>query len=162
MSYWSAIYPFIDDVEGYFIYVFYFLSIMANVFFFTFIMLTENKKNWRLLLEVISMMFTAAGFFIGKYCYSHKNYYTGAISSAIANSSDLLVHWMFCYIYLKLSIEVRFLLDRRIYTTNQDIILKRNRWSLSLEIANILNFLVVIAILVYKLWTGKYHSQLMY
>ena len=118
MSFWSAAYPVIDNVEGYFIYVFYFCSILANVFFLTFILLTENKKNWRLLLEVISMMFTAAGYLIGKYYYSHKHYLTGAISSSIANSSDLTVHWMFCYIYLKLAIEVRYLLDNRIYTIN--------------------------------------------
>jgi hypothetical protein len=49
---------------------------------------------------------------------------------------------MLCYIYLKLQIEVKFLLDNRIYTGNQIIILKRNRENFYLEVAKILNVMI--------------------
>ena len=67
------------------------------------------------------------------------------------------MHWIFCYIYLKLQIEVKYLLDSRIYTTNQDIILKRNRENLCLEVANILNALISLGILVGEIWMGGFY-----
>ena len=31
---------------------------------------------------------------------------------------DNFVHWSFCYTYLKLSVEVKYMFDRRIYTND--------------------------------------------
>ena len=80
----------------------------------------------------------------------------GAIYTSFAN----FVHWMFCYIYLKLQIEVKYLLDSRIYTTNQDIILKRNRENFCLEVVNILNALISVGILAGDIWMDDFYNYL--
>jgi hypothetical protein len=73
---------------------------------------------------------------------------SAVISSYVYNSFDTYVHWMFCYIYLKLQIEVKYLLDSRIYTGNQEIILKRNRENFCLEVFNLLNALFSLGLLI--------------
>ena len=39
-------------------------------------------------------------------------------SYAMVNSVGTFVHWMFCYTYLKLTIEAKYMFDRRIYTND--------------------------------------------
>jgi hypothetical protein len=56
---------------------------------------------------------------------------------------------MFCYIYLKQQIEVKYLLDNRIYTSNQAILMHRNRENFCLEVANILNLLISVGLLIF-------------
>jgi hypothetical protein len=80
--------------------------------------------------------------------YFHGHYKWAVISSAVNMSFDNYVHWMFCYIYLKLQIEAKYLLDSRIYTGNQDIILKRNRENFWLEVTNIINAFISLGLLI--------------
>ena len=67
---------------------------------------------------------------------------------------------MFCYIYLKIQIEVKYLLDSHIYTGNQDIILKFNRENFFLEFANILNTIVSLGLLIINILSDGYYSLL--
>ena len=69
---------------------------------------------------------------------------------------------MFCYIYLKHKIEVKYLLDSRIYTTNQDIIMQRNRENLCLEVANLLNFLLSVGLLVWYICMKNAFNNLIF
>ncbi len=72
------------------------------------------------------------------------------------------MHWLFCYIYLKQQIEVKYLLDRRIYSANQAIIIRRNLENFCLEFANIVNLLISVGILVWYLCEKKFYNDLIY
>ena len=67
---------------------------------------------------------------------------------------------MFCYIYLKLSIEVKYLLDSRIYFQNSDIIMQRNRENFCLEVANVINVFLSLGLLAYEIWLGDFYSDI--
>ncbi len=75
-----------------------------------------------------------------------------SIMVVAASTPDFSIQLMFCYIYLKLSIEVKYLLDSRIYFQNSGIILLRNRENFCLEVANIMNIFISIGLLVYEIW----------
>ena len=88
---------------------------------------------------ICTMMVYALSFIFKEFCIEHGFYSLAVILYAFEISFAIYVHWMFCYIYLKQQIEVKYLLDSRLYTGNQKILMKRNRENFCLEIANILN-----------------------
>jgi hypothetical protein len=67
---------------------------------------------------ISTMMVYSASFTFSQFCMRHGYDLTALILNAIVVSFDSYVHWMFCYIYLKLQIEVKYLLDSRIYAAN--------------------------------------------
>ena len=127
-------------------YIVYSASFFGNVFYSFYLCQTKNK-NWRLKVMIFCMMVYAASSILQTCSEKENKIKTSHIFYAIAYSFENYVHWMFCYIYLKLQIEVKYLLDNRIYTANQEIIMQRNRQNFCLEIANILNIMISIGLL---------------
>jgi hypothetical protein len=103
-------------------YVLYSASFFGNVFFSFYLCQTENK-NWRLKVMIFTMMMYAASY-VGIVWLYELGYFTiYLILYAIIVSIGIYLHWLFCYIYLKQQIEVKYLLDNRIYAANQEIIM---------------------------------------
>ncbi len=68
---------------------------------------------------LLVMMVLAVSATLINISYWHNHFQLALIFTSITISFDNYVHWMFCYIYLKLQIEVKYLLDSHIYTGNQ-------------------------------------------
>ena len=54
------------------------------------------------------------------------------------------------------------MLDNRIYSANQAIMMQRNRENFCLELANIINLLISVGILVWYILLKKYYSNLIF
>lgn len=67
------------------------------------------------------MVVTCVGYLTYVVSFKWGDPKVGFYAFGIVVPFDIFVHWMFCSIYMKLSIEVRYLLDKRIYTDNLDI-----------------------------------------
>ncbi len=106
---------------------------------------------------IFCIMVYAASYTVGYFCETIGDITTNEILIAIAVSFSNYVHWMFCYIYLKQQIEVKYLLDKRIYAANQAILMQRNRENFCLEVTNIFNILVSIGLIVLYLWWSLYY-----
>ena len=72
------------------------------------IMNTPQKGNWRLIVLVLSMMTVCASYPTYVYFIGTKREFRAYSFKA---SSVTFVHWMFCYIYLKLAVEVKYLFN---------------------------------------------------
>ena len=90
---------FMASVFG--VYVFWIASFFGNDFYSFYMCFTKNK-NWRLKVMIFSMMVEAASFPALTLFYIYGYYTTTTIVIGIELSFDSYVHWMFCYIYLKL------------------------------------------------------------
>ena len=96
-------------------FVIYCIVLLIYFAYLVYILSTTLRKNWRLVVMAISMILnaTACIFEYAAYIFSLDQY--SFYAYAFADSADTFVHWMFCYTYIKLSIEVKFMFDRRIY-----------------------------------------------
>lgn len=66
---------------------------------------------------------------------------------------------MFCYIYLKLSIEVRYLFNGQIFCENNNLMIQMNKEQLILNIANLVNITICLGILVYCLVENSFETE---
>ena len=101
--------------------VIYGIGIWPLIFYLIYILITDLKKNWRLLVMLIGMMVFDLASLVnatGALLESSKTQY---IAYSIMVPSDTFVHWMFCSMYLKLSIEVKYMFDLKIYTNSYEI-----------------------------------------
>ena len=109
----------------------YIVSWFIFLFYLGYIVSTSLRKNRMLLVLILAIVayvtdciiFFAGGVF---------KFYSGSFVFALYVSIDLFIHWMFCYMYLKLSIEVKYMFDRRIYFDTGEIMLAINREKLCL------------------------------
>ena len=111
------------------------------------ISLTENRHNYRLILLVLTMMAVEGSQFIFQELREHDTSHK-LIADAFYVSSDTYVHWLFCLIYLKLAIDVKYLLDKRIYLSNSSIIKQCKRDNLYLDMAHCLNIVICIGLFI--------------
>lgn len=63
---------------------------------------------------------------------------------------DVFVHWMFCSIYMKLSLEVKYLLDIRIYMDNEDLMEKFDDEKTRLNQANGVAVFICLCLVAYE------------
>ena len=82
------------------------------------------------------------------------------IAGATGNSADTFIHWMFCYTYLKLSIEVTYMFDRRIYTIGPETMQEINRKNFCLNTAFVINILFCVVLLIYPLAERRYQAMI--
>ena len=158
MSFWLSFRDVSSKVSTIFGgYIFYSASFSGNVFYSFYICQTENK-NWRLKVMIFTMMGIAASYIGTELCLQLGNRTAAVRIYAINNSFDNYVHWLFCYVYLKQQIEIKYLLDSRIYVANQEIIMQRNRENSCLEVANILNLLISVGLLIWQMWMTDLNS----
>ena len=78
---------------------------------------------------------------------------------AFKASSVTFVHWMFCFIYLKLKIEVKYLFKDQIYCDNNDLMISMNRENLALNIANVVNIGMCLGIMIYGLVGNSFKAE---
>ena len=118
MSFWLKLYSVTRSVAIIFgNYILYYASFFVNFFFSFYPFQTENK-NWRLKVMIFTLLIYAASLTVSKFCLL-RGYYTSAkIINAFVVSFGIYIHWMLSYIYLKQQIEVKYLLDNRIYAFN--------------------------------------------
>ena len=147
MSFWASLHQVTRQIASWTLPIMWSASFFASLFY-TFYLCFRDNNNWRLRLILGLMMVVAVSSSLITILNGQGHYKLAVISSALLISFDTYVHWMFCYIYLKLQIEVKYLLDSRIYMGNQEIILKCNRENFCLEVANILNALISLGFLI--------------
>ena len=116
--------------------------------YLVFIVSSTLRKNWRLVVMVLAMILnaTASIMYYSAVAFSLSETWLWVYTFAV--SADLFVHWMFCYTYLKLSIEVKFMFDRRIYTNDPEVIQEINRYNFCLNIAHVINIAICVGLLV--------------
>ena len=78
---------------------------------------------------------------------------------AFKASSVSFVHWMFCFIYLKLKIQVKYLFKDQIYCDNNDLMISINRENLVLNIANVVNIAICLGIMIYGLVGNSFKAE---
>ena len=101
------------------------------LFYLGYIVSTTLRKN-RMLLVLILAIFAYVTDNIIYLAGLVFKFYSGSFVYALLISLELFIHWMFCYMYLKLSIEVKYMFDRRIYFDTGEIMLEINREKLCL------------------------------
>ena len=96
------------------------------LFYLGYIVSTTLRKNRMLLVLVIAIVtyVTDCIIFLAGVVFK---FFSGTFVFALYVSIDLFIHWMFCYMYLKLSIEVKYMFDKRIYFDTGEIMLEINR-----------------------------------
>ena len=146
-------YEVMVKTEHYSYYLIWSITFFALLLYWVFVLLTSNKHNWRLVLILMMMTVTT----LTKFFYAViVDFFPDSINVeytvyALSTSTDILVHWIFCEIYLKLAIEVKYLLDNRIYSDNSGLILDFNRENCCLRTANFSNIVICLILVVYPI-----------
>ena len=149
-----SLYKFVIDSS----LVLYAVGWLIYFFYLVYILLTTLRKNWRLLVIVTAMIVNATACIVEFAAYSFTLEQTGFYAYAFADSADTFVHWMFCYTYIKLSIEVRFMFDRRIYMSDPMAMQEINRYNCFLNIANAINVAICGGMLAYGIITKSFRG----
>ena len=121
----------VSNIRGVGSFAIFIVSWFIFLFYLGYIVSTTLRKNRMLLVLILAIViyvtdciiFFAGGVF---------KFYSGSFVFALYVSIDLFIHWMFCYMYLKLSIEVKYMFDRRIYFDTGEIMIEINREKLCL------------------------------
>ena len=128
----------------------YSIACFIFLIYLVFILWNSLKNNLRLLFTLLGMIINSTAKLV---------YWTGVFldlpntepwSCAFATSADTFVHWMFCYTYLKLHIEVKHIFDRKIYSNNSETLKEINRDNCRLKIANAINITICAGLLAVK------------
>ena len=70
-------------------------------------------------------------------------------ANSFAISAETFVHWMFCYTYLTLSIEVKYMFDRRIFTDDPVVMQEISMFNCCLNIAHAISIVICVGMLIY-------------
>ena len=111
------------------------------------------KKNLRLLVLALAMIINAAACIVYSTGYRLGLTQVTLYAGSIAVSFVTFVHWMFCYTYLKLTIEVKYMFDRRIFTNDHEIIEEINRYNFYLNFAHTINIAICVVLLIVPIAT---------
>ena len=95
--------------KGYFIL--YGVTLIPMLFYFIYICFTGLWKNWRLMAMSLACVVMSVAMIFYTYGWEYGKENIRAISYAIRSPLATFVHWLFCYIYLKLTIEVKYMFD---------------------------------------------------
>jgi hypothetical protein len=81
--------------------VFWGLASLITLGYSIYIVSTQNRRNWRLLVLSLAMFVTCVGYltYIASFRGDPK---VGFYAFGIVVPFDIFVHWMFCSIYMKL------------------------------------------------------------
>ena len=124
-------YRIASHTEGVGNFVMYIVSWFFFLFYLGYIVATTLRKN-RMLLVLILAIFAYVTDNVIYLAGLVFKFYSGSFVYALLISLELFIHWVFCYMYLKLSIEVKYMFDRRIYFDTGEIMLEINREKLCL------------------------------
>ena len=120
-----------SHINGVGSFAIFIVSWFIFLFYLGYIVSTTLRKNRMLLVLILAIVtyVTDCIIFLAGVVFK---FFSGTFVFALNVSIDLFIHWMFCYMYLKLSIEVKYMFDRRIYFDTGEIMLEINREKLCL------------------------------
>jgi len=114
-----------------------------------YVLATHHRSNLRLIVLVLVIIINSVFYSWSLLEFTKNKEDITFILVGITETFDTLAHWLISEVYLKLALEVTFLLNKSIYLDNQHLMHQYYRLNCWLKILNFTNILACLILLIY-------------